>query len=64
MQDMGSPAMSDEEYQAEDDCDTLCKAEEIKMDKKRLAAAMKVAGERNSAMKKMMDGNRPMSKGE
>lgn len=56
--------MSDEEYQAEDDCDTLCKAEEIKMDKKRLAAAMKVAGERNSAMKKMMDGNRPMSKGE
>lgn len=64
MKGMTMPAGPDKDYQAESDCDTLMRAEEIKMDKKRLGAAMKVAGERNSAMKKMMDATRPMSKGD
>ena len=47
----------------EEDCDTLMEAEEIKADKQRFQAAMAVAGDRRDAMNKMMQGNRPMSKG-
>lgn len=52
----------EEKWQAECDCDTLMKAEEIKADKSRLKAAMMVATDRHEAMKKMMSGTRPMSK--
>lgn len=45
MKGMTMPAGLDKDYQAESDCDTLMRAEEIKMDKKRLGSALKVAGE-------------------
>ena len=38
-------------WQAEGDCDTLCRAMEIKADKSRYAAARKVAAERIKQMK-------------
>ena len=51
-------------WEAERDCDTLMRAEEVKADKKRFHAAMKFAMEKKNAMMKMMDGNRPLSKGD
>lgn len=64
MKDMPVAKADEKDWQAESDCDTLMKAEEIKADKKRMSAAMKVAMMRDSHMKKMMDATRPLSKGE
>lgn len=65
--DMDSPAIAsseDNKWRAENDCDTLMRAEEIKADKKRFMAAMKIAEEKHDAMRKVMMATRPLSKGD
>ena len=44
------------EYQAEDDCRTLERAEEVRQDKSRLQGAQRHAGKRIMQMKRVMGG--------
>lgn len=51
---------SERDWQAEEDCRTLQRAEEIRMDKKRMASAAKVANKQVAALKKVA--SRPSSR--